>query len=228
MTPGALRPRVHTATDTDNDGVGPGPKRPGRRLERVIAMIIRPHGSTRLLITQPDHAALAGRIMESWTADDFAASPRRAEILGAIAKHDDGWHDVDAAPLVDPATGNFLDFIHAPDDVRQAVWPRGVDAGADAVRGGAGRAACARNLRALSTRASLATVLRWYGSGTRAALAPRFPVDRRAAAGLPVRSRRRPDLPHILQRLASGANDRRAVSRPARGRRAARRSGSVR
>ena len=90
-------------------------------------MIIRPHGSTRLLITQPDHAALAGRIMESWTADDFAASPRRADILRAIAEHDNGWHDVDAAPLVDPATGNLLDFIHAPDDVRQAVWPRGVE-----------------------------------------------------------------------------------------------------
>ena len=90
-------------------------------------MIIRPHGSTQLLITQPDHAALAGRIMEDWAADDFPASPRRAEILRAIAEHDNGWCDVDAAPLVDPATGTLLDFIHAPDDVRQDVWPRGVD-----------------------------------------------------------------------------------------------------
>jgi hypothetical protein len=127
MKPGALRPRAHTATDTDNHGVGPGPKRPGRRLERIIAMIIRPHGSTQLLITQPDHAALAGRIMERWAADDFPASPRRPEILRAIAEHDNGWLDVDAAPLVDPATGNLLDFIHASDDVRQGVWPRGVD-----------------------------------------------------------------------------------------------------
>jgi Protein of unknown function (DUF3891) len=90
-------------------------------------MIIRPHGSTQLLITQPDHAALAGRIMEDWAADDFPASPRRAEIMRAIAEHDNGWCDVDAAPLVDPATGTLLDFIHAPDDVRQGVWPRGVD-----------------------------------------------------------------------------------------------------
>jgi hypothetical protein len=90
-------------------------------------MIIRPHGSTRLLITQPDHAALAGRIMENWAADNFPASPRRPDILRAIAEHDNGWLEVDAAPLVDPATGNLLDFIHAPDDVRQAVWPRGVD-----------------------------------------------------------------------------------------------------
>src|SRR5215207_3712760 len=127
MTPGALRPRAHTATDTDNDGVGPRPKHPGRRFETVIAMIIRPHGSTQLLITQPDHAALAGRIMERCPADFFPASPRRPEILRAIAEHDNGWHDVDAAPLVDPATGHLLDFIHAPDDVRWAVWPRGVE-----------------------------------------------------------------------------------------------------
>ena len=127
MTPGAPRPRAHTAADTDIDGGGPGPKRPGRRLQTGSTMIIRPHGSTQLLITQPDHAALAGRIMESWAADDFPASPRRAEILRAIAEHDNGWCDVDAAPLVDPATGTLLDFIHAPDDVRQGVWPRGVD-----------------------------------------------------------------------------------------------------
>jgi Protein of unknown function (DUF3891) len=89
-------------------------------------MIIRPHRSTQLLITQPDHAALAGRIMRQWFADGFRSSPRGAEILRAIDEHDNGWRDVDAAPLVDPAAGNILDFIHAPDDVRQAVWPRGV------------------------------------------------------------------------------------------------------
>jgi hypothetical protein len=90
-------------------------------------MIIRPHGSTQLLIRQPDHAALAGRIMEEWAAHDLPASPRRTDILRAIAEHDNGWHDVDAAPLVDPATGNLLDFIHAPEAVRQGVWPRAVD-----------------------------------------------------------------------------------------------------
>jgi hypothetical protein len=89
-------------------------------------MIIRPGPSARLLITQPDHAALAGRIMREWFADGFPSSPRRAEILSAIDEHDNGWRDVDAAPLVDSATGNLVDFIHAPDDVRQAVWPRGV------------------------------------------------------------------------------------------------------
>jgi hypothetical protein len=89
-------------------------------------MIIQDLGASQLLITQPDHAALAGRIMRHWTADHLPQSPRRADILLAITEHDNGWREVDATPIVDPATGALLDFVHAPDDVRQGVWPRGV------------------------------------------------------------------------------------------------------
>ncbi len=89
-------------------------------------MIIRLGASSQLLITQPEHAGLAGRIMQHWLGD-LAGSPRRAEILVAVNEHDNGWRDVDAAPIVDPATGRLLDFIRAPDHVRQDVWPRGVE-----------------------------------------------------------------------------------------------------
>jgi hypothetical protein len=90
-------------------------------------MIIQPGRSTQLLITQPDHAALAATIMRQWTSDGFEESSRRSDILVAIAEHDNGWREVDAAPLVERATGRILDFIHAPDAVRQGVWPRGVE-----------------------------------------------------------------------------------------------------
>jgi hypothetical protein len=90
-------------------------------------MIIQPRGSTQLLIRQPDHAVLAAAIMRFWTCDGFPSAPRRADILLAIAEHDNGWREVDAAPLVDSATGRLLDFIHAPEPVRQGVWPRGVE-----------------------------------------------------------------------------------------------------
>jgi uncharacterized protein DUF3891 len=86
-------------------------------------MIIRPHPEGRLLITQPDHAALAAHVMAEWVA---LQSPRRADILTAIASHDNGWLEVDAAPLHDAASGGVLDFMHAPLDVRQGVWPRSV------------------------------------------------------------------------------------------------------
>jgi hypothetical protein len=92
----------------------------------VIRMIIRDLGTSLLLVTQPDHAALAGRIMEHWTADGLPGSPRRADILLAVAEHDNGWREVDAAPVVEPATGALLDFVRAPDALRQDVWPRAI------------------------------------------------------------------------------------------------------
>lgn len=90
-------------------------------------MIIQHRGGSLLLITQPDHAALAGRIMRRWTRGAFDAHPRRASILLAIDEHDNGWKEVDAAPIVDGATGRMLDFVNVPAPVRRAIWPRGVE-----------------------------------------------------------------------------------------------------
>lgn len=95
-------------------------------------MIIHPNGATLLLITQPDHAALAARIMRRWRDDDLEHSPRRDDILFAVEHHDDGWLDVDLVPLVDATSGALLDFIAAPNPVRRGVWPRGVGRLADA------------------------------------------------------------------------------------------------
>ena len=64
--------------------------------------------------------------MRRWRADGFPDSPRRAAILLAIEEHDNGWREVDAAPVLDVTTGRILDFISAPDSVRRGVWPRGV------------------------------------------------------------------------------------------------------
>lgn len=90
-------------------------------------MIIQARGSTALLITQPDHAALSGRLMAHWKDRDFDAHPRRASILLAVREHDNGWHEVDATPVVDPASGQVLDFMNVPADTRRAIWPRGVE-----------------------------------------------------------------------------------------------------
>jgi hypothetical protein len=87
-------------------------------------VIVRHAGDTLQLITQPDHARLAGAIMQHAIA--LAEHPRRDSILLAVTEHDNGWLEPDAAPLIDPATGFPLDFISAPIAVRQGVWPRGV------------------------------------------------------------------------------------------------------
>jgi Protein of unknown function (DUF3891) len=87
-------------------------------------VIVRPAGDRIQLITQPDHARLARQIMEGCVP--LAARARRDTILHAIAEHDNGWAEEDAAPRVNPATGQPFDFVTAPATVRQIVWPRGV------------------------------------------------------------------------------------------------------
>ena len=90
-------------------------------------MIVRTDGDSLLLITQPDHAALARRLMERWTSDGLPQSPRRESILLAVGQHDNGWESVDAAPIVLP-DGRIADFVVAPGEVRRGVWPRAVAA----------------------------------------------------------------------------------------------------
>ncbi|MCA1562503.1 MAG: DUF3891 family protein [Acidobacteria bacterium] len=90
-------------------------------------MIIQLNGSSQVLITQPDHAALAFRIMRQWRANGFPDAPQHCVVLHAIEEHDNGWREADVAPVVDDVTGRVLDFVSAPDDVRRAVWPRGVE-----------------------------------------------------------------------------------------------------
>jgi hypothetical protein len=89
-------------------------------------VIIRSVGSSQLLITQPDHAALSARIMREWRAGGFPDAKRRSDILLAIAEHDNGWREVDAAPIVDEE-GRIHDFVSAPDPIKWSIWPRGVD-----------------------------------------------------------------------------------------------------
>lgn len=87
-------------------------------------MIVRRAEDGVQLITQADHAHLAGRIMEHCVP--LAGHPRRGSILHAIAEHDNGWAEEDALPTVDPRTWTVTDFVSAPLAMRHRVWPRGI------------------------------------------------------------------------------------------------------
>jgi hypothetical protein len=87
-------------------------------------VIVRSHPDRLHLITQPDHARLAGRIMERCVS--LGSHTRRDVILYAIQEHDNGWSEEDASPSVNASTGDIVDFVNAPADVRQRVWTRGV------------------------------------------------------------------------------------------------------
>lgn len=90
-------------------------------------MIVRTDLEPPLFITQPDHAALAATIMRGWDSGGLQESPRHVAIMLAIQAHDNGWQEVDLEPCLDPANGHVLDFVHVPEDVRHAVWKRGVE-----------------------------------------------------------------------------------------------------
>jgi hypothetical protein len=139
-------------------------------------VIVRHAGDALQLITQPDHARLAGAIMQHSVT--LATHPRRASILLAITEHDNGWSEPDAAPLIDPATGFPLDFISAPIAVRQGVWPRGV-----------ARLAHEPWAAALVAQHAIAIFQRYRGDGAWTPFFAEMEIARRAhltTSGLPV------------------------------------------
>jgi hypothetical protein len=89
-------------------------------------MIVRAVGAALHLIAQPDHAALAAALVRAWRRDGLPGAARRTDILLAVEQHDNGWQEVDRAPIVDAGTGRILDFLSAPVPIRQSVWPRGI------------------------------------------------------------------------------------------------------
>jgi uncharacterized protein DUF3891 len=91
------------------------------RVRYDLPVIVRPAHDSLHLITQPDHAHLAAKIIEHSVS--LAARPRRDAILLAVAEHDNGWTEEDDAPMLNPATGQLADFINVPIEVRHRVWP---------------------------------------------------------------------------------------------------------
>ena len=87
-------------------------------------MIIRRTTDRLLFVNQPDHAALAARIMAHWYA--LRDHPRRDAILTATENHDDGWREEDATLHVSDQ-GEPLDFIAVSAQVKQRIWPRAAE-----------------------------------------------------------------------------------------------------
>ena len=56
-----------------------------------------------VLVTHGEHARLAARFAEAWGNARFAAPEPIADILTAVARHDDGWAARDAAPFLTKA-----------------------------------------------------------------------------------------------------------------------------
>ncbi len=88
-------------------------------------MIVVPEDGRLRVVTQSDHAHLAGELAALWRADGLAAHPRRSEILLAVREHDNGWRETDSAPHADRETGRPHDFRSLPAGARRELWLRG-------------------------------------------------------------------------------------------------------
>jgi len=69
-----------------------------------------------LLISQVAHAHVSGELAHAWR-DVFSA-----EVIEAIAHHDDGWAKWEAAPQLDPARGRPLSFLEMPVADAIEIW----------------------------------------------------------------------------------------------------------
>lgn len=79
------------------------------------------------LVTQSDHARLAADLLRLFRLPELLEHPRRELLLRAIAEHDNGWWEADAAPRLDAERVSALDFRAVAADLRQEIWRRGVE-----------------------------------------------------------------------------------------------------
>lgn len=78
-------------------------------------------------VTQADHARLAADLLRLFRLPELVGHPRREPLLRAVAEHDNGWWEADAAPRLAAGGGSALDFRAFPADLRQEIWHRGVE-----------------------------------------------------------------------------------------------------
>ncbi len=88
-------------------------------------MIVAPFSGHWLVITQNDHAHFAGELLALWRSDGLPGHPRRRELLFATREHDNGWAEIDSAPMCDAVSGRPLDFMAVSRETRWEIWRRG-------------------------------------------------------------------------------------------------------
>src|SRR5262245_37394200 len=91
-------------------------------------MIVRSQTNGQLLCNDPtSHALMAAEFCRHWGNADFATPTAYDVIMSAIAQHDNGWYEWEAAPQLD-GNGAPLAFIPGPPYLEKlALWQLGID-----------------------------------------------------------------------------------------------------
>jgi hypothetical protein len=94
-------------------------------------MIRRDAGDDYLLITQTDHAAVAGELAAHFGNGKFARPVPREPLLTAVAMHDQGWPLHDDEPTLNKR-GLPLDVFEVPRPIALMVWAASSERAAEA------------------------------------------------------------------------------------------------
>ncbi len=87
-------------------------------------MIRREKNDGWILITQHDHAGLAGQVMEYWGNGEFAKPEPCDEVLFAVRSHDSGWREWDSLPKISPESGYPANFSEMNPLEQCEIWSR--------------------------------------------------------------------------------------------------------
>jgi hypothetical protein len=91
-------------------------------------MLVRAQPNGQLLcVNQTSHALMAAQFCHHWGNQDFARPAPYDVVMNAIAQHDNGWYEWEAAPEID-ADGAPLAFIPGPAYPQKLrIWQRGIE-----------------------------------------------------------------------------------------------------
>jgi hypothetical protein len=90
-------------------------------------MLITRRGDHLTLITQPEHARVAGQLAEAWGNERFAVPAPRQALICAAAHHDDGWHELDSEPAYNPDAQRPANFVELALERTVGPYSRGVE-----------------------------------------------------------------------------------------------------
>ena len=89
-------------------------------------LVIRRDGRL-VLVTQPEHAAVAGTLARHWGNRQFTTPVAHEALICAAEHHDDGWFELDGRPMFNHQRQRPAHFIELPLTDTAAPYARGVE-----------------------------------------------------------------------------------------------------
>ncbi len=85
-------------------------------------MLYRILENSRICVTQPTHAWVAGQLAKAWGNELFGAIAPYPEVCLGAEQHDIGWVPWEEAPTLNPATGYPHSFNEVAPEVHTRLW----------------------------------------------------------------------------------------------------------